>query len=183
MELRCEYEGSVGRRAAAKGLATPLIPRVMPIRGDQAAASCAKLKAATFACLLGLALTGGTSACTPAGVATGLHQDAATKIMLGMSSAAVFETLGAPLADTYDPRDETTRRLVYARVAVLSFGNNHLMWPGLACVVLLEDDAVVSADIIDSRRHLMCRCERESCPPDWSVPCLVSLPASGDTKG
>jgi hypothetical protein len=156
----------------------------MPIDADRAAASSAQTnKAVTSAWLLGVALAGATSGCTRSGVATGLHQDTATKVTLGMSSEAVLGALGAPLSDTYDPPDEATRRLVYARVAVLSLGSNHLMSPGLDYTVLLEDDAVVSAYIIDTKRDLMCRCEREHCPPDWSVPCLVSLPVPRDTEG
>jgi hypothetical protein len=140
-------------------------------------------KAVTSAWLLGVALAGGTSACTRSGVAAGLDQDTAPKVTLGMSSEAVLGALGAPLTDTYDPPDKATRRLVYARVGVLSLGSNHLMWPGLDYTVLLQDGAVVSAYILDTKRDLMCRCERERCLPDWTVPCLVSLPVPRDTEG
>ena len=116
----------------------------MPIDADRAAASRARMnKAVTSAWLLGVALAGVTSACTRSGVAAGLDQDTAPKVTLGMSSEAVLGALGAPLTDTYDPPDKATRRLVYARVAVLSLGSNHLMWPGLDYTVLLQDGAVV----------------------------------------
>jgi hypothetical protein len=118
----------------------------------------------------------GSIGCTPSGIAEGLRRDTAARIKLGMSSAEVLGALGSPLSDGNNPPDGTTRRLVYARSAGASFGNSHLMASGLDCAVLIEEDAVVSAHIIDTKRDVMCRCERARCPVDWSSPCLASLP-------
>jgi len=135
------------------------------------------------ACVIAMLLCASSVACTRSGVAAGLNRDAVSRIKVGMSSADVFRTLGTPLSDRRDPPDETKRRLVYARSAVLSLGDSHLMASGLDCAVLLEEDAVVSAYIIDTKRDLVCRCEPEACQPEWSSPCLTSLPAAPVTRG
>jgi hypothetical protein len=116
-------------------------------------------------------------ACTQAGVAPGLHRDRAHKLALGMSGEDIVSLLGEPLSDTYDSADGTTRRLVYSRVAVLSLGpSDFILWPGLDVTVVLEENAVVSAHILDTKHSRRCFCEPGSCHPDWVSPCLPSLP-------
>lgn len=93
-----------------------------------------------------------------------------------MSGEDVLALLGEPLSDTYDAPDHT-RRMVYYRSAILSLGDSDfILLPGLDITVLLQDNVVVSAHIIDTRLDRMCICERDICPSKWVSPCLPSLP-------
>ena len=115
-------------------------------------------------------------ACTRAGVAPGLSRETAPKLTLGMSGEDVVALLGEPLPDV-DPPDHSTGRLIYSRAAVLAVGeSDFIMSPGLDVTVLLEDNALVSVRIIDTKRNRMCFCERDSCPTNWASQCLPSLP-------
>jgi len=117
-----------------------------------------------------------------AGLASGLNGAALQKVRPGNTHAEVVRLLGPPLQDLSDPGGGGKRWLVYAHPAAVEGGQSSVMLGGLTCHIVLEKDAVVEADVYDTKADKVCVCNAAACASSWLSDCIPRLPSGPPTK-
>jgi outer membrane protein assembly factor BamE (lipoprotein component of BamABCDE complex) len=132
--------------------------------------------------VLAVLLMVGVAACRqdPPAIASGLTAKTLSRVRPGMSYAQVRSILGPPIAE---PSSNDGRRwLVYAQPRIVSLGTESHPLSGTSCSIALENDALATMFVNDTKANRSCTCTTGHCSADWLAECVGSLPSTGATR-